>query len=73
VVPVQCELIFSRYDDGSLCLSHYHQKSDFQVACTDLSDGLPALANGCFRFVVPNSVLGDDDDTIEVKARIAIS
>jgi E3 ubiquitin-protein ligase SIAH1 len=74
VVPAQCELIFSRYGDGSLCLSHYHQKSDFQVACTDLSDGLPALAtNGCFRFVMPNSVLGDDDNTIEVKARITIS
>jgi E3 ubiquitin-protein ligase SIAH1 len=73
-VPAQCELIFSRYGHGSLCRSHY-QKSDFQAACTDLSDGLPALANGCFQFVVPNSVLGDDDteNAIQVKARIAIS
>jgi hypothetical protein len=30
-VPAQCELIFSRYGDDSLCRRHY-QKSDFQVA-----------------------------------------
>ncbi|CAN6331450.1 unnamed protein product [Urochloa humidicola] len=75
--PARCELVFSRYgDDGSLCRSHY-QKSDFQVACTDLSDGLPS-PDRCFQFVMPNSGLGDDDDdddmedAIQVKARILI-
>nr|CAB3463970.1 unnamed protein product [Digitaria exilis] len=38
----QCELVFSRYgDDGTLYTRHY-QKSEFQVACTDLFDGLPS-------------------------------
>jgi E3 ubiquitin-protein ligase SIAH1 len=37
---MQCELVFSHYDDRSSCHSHY-QSSVFRVVCTDLSNGLP--------------------------------
>ena len=72
-VSTRCKLVFSRFGGGSFCFSHY-QRSDFQVACTDLADGLPS-PDGCFQFVVPDSVRGDDDteNAIEVKARISIS
>ncbi|TVU17660.1 hypothetical protein EJB05_33708, partial [Eragrostis curvula] len=69
----QCELIFSNYDhsnNGALC-RRYYQSSEFQVACTDLSNGLPNPDLG-FQLVVPNSVLGDKEG-IQVKARIIIN
>jgi len=66
----QCELVFSRFRDRSSCRSHY-QWSVFRVVCTDLSNGLPN-PEGCFQFFVPNAVLGvgDDKNSIQVKARI---
>ncbi|TVU17613.1 hypothetical protein EJB05_33661 [Eragrostis curvula] len=63
----QCELIFSHYDgsiNGALCC-RYYQSSEFQVACTDLSNGVPN-PDLCFQFIVPNSVLGDDKEGIQV-------
>ncbi|KAF8765994.1 hypothetical protein HU200_007929 [Digitaria exilis] len=68
----QCELVFSRYgDDGTLYTRHY-QKSEFQVACTDLYDGLPST-DDCFQFVVPDSVLGEEAGCLQVKATIFTS
>ncbi|WVZ96359.1 hypothetical protein U9M48_042010 [Paspalum notatum var. saurae] len=47
-----------------------------QVAATasgDLANGTPSR-DGCFLFVVPHTVVGDDDkDRIKVKARIVIN
>ncbi|KAJ1261691.1 hypothetical protein BS78_09G050000 [Paspalum vaginatum] len=69
---MQCEMVLSRSGGGSLCRCHY-QMSDFQVARTDLANGMPSR-DGCFQFVVPHTVVGDDDqDRIEVKARIVIN
>jgi hypothetical protein len=60
---MQCERVFSRGGGrhGSLCRSRYYQKSDFQVASTDLADGLPCR-DGCFQVLLPNALLGDDND-----------
>ncbi|TVU17668.1 hypothetical protein EJB05_33717, partial [Eragrostis curvula] len=72
MTDMKFELEYSRYvdvrrRDGNQLVNHY-QKSEFRVVCTDLSDGLPDPSDG-FRFVVPWSVLGDDeDDTIQVTA-----
>ncbi|KAK3137452.1 hypothetical protein QOZ80_5BG0452420 [Eleusine coracana subsp. coracana] len=69
-----CELIFSHYgnsSNGAPC-SKYYQSSEFQVAWTDLSNGLPN-PDLCFQFVLPNSVLGDDKEGIQIKARIIIN
>ncbi|TVU17681.1 hypothetical protein EJB05_33731, partial [Eragrostis curvula] len=69
VPEMKFELEYSRYvdvrrRDGNQLVNHY-QKSEFRVVCTDLSDGLPDPNDG-FRFVVPWSVLGDDEDTIQL-------
>lgn len=70
---MECELqlthsYFNRYSrrGGDLCRSHY-QRSVFNVACTDLSNGVPN-PDDCFQFIVPNSRHRDDKDTIEVEA-----
>lgn len=72
LVSPQCELVFSRNGhDGDWCSRHY-QKSEFQVACTDLSHGLPS-SEDCFRFVVSDSVLGEEPGCFQVKATIFTS
>ncbi|CAN6326727.1 unnamed protein product [Urochloa humidicola] len=77
---IKCELSYSRRTsrrslprDGDQFMDSYYQSSKFRVASTDLSNGLPS-PDGCFQFVVLNSVHGDGGkDPIEVNARIIIS
>ncbi|OEL17996.1 hypothetical protein BAE44_0020985, partial [Dichanthelium oligosanthes] len=77
---IKCALTYSwhahrrsRPHDGDQFMDNYYQSARFRVTSTDLSNGLPS-PDGCFQFVVLNSVLGDGDkDAIEVRARIIIS
>jgi E3 ubiquitin-protein ligase SIAH1 len=64
--------VFIDRHGGCLLSNHYHSSS-FRVACSNLSNGLPN-PDECFRFVVPNSVVGDPnkEDGIEVKASTII-
>ncbi|KAL6608230.1 hypothetical protein ACP70R_041293 [Stipagrostis hirtigluma subsp. patula] len=65
-----CDDSSPREDDRFI---NYHQRSTFRVKGTDLSNGLPSFDDSV-QFVVPNSMLGDDDeDTIEVGVRIFFS
>lgn len=67
---IKFELEYSGYADvrcrDRLLVNHY-QKSEFRVLGTDLSKGLPGPDNS-FLFLVPGSVLADDQDTIQVTA-----
>ncbi|CAN6331439.1 unnamed protein product [Urochloa humidicola] len=62
----------SRPSNGDQVIEHY-QKSRFGAACTDLSNGLPSR-DGCYQFVVPDSVVADSDkDTIMVTILIVVN
>jgi E3 ubiquitin-protein ligase SIAH1 len=72
-MKMKCELTHS----WNLSLScgdqvEHSQESKFTATCTDRSTGLPNPDED-FQFVVPNSVLADDDKekTIKVGFRIA--
>ncbi|TVU17784.1 hypothetical protein EJB05_33840, partial [Eragrostis curvula] len=69
---VKCELSYMGNGDKGPHSCHqvieHYQKSRFRVACTDVSKGMSGL-DGCFQFVVPDSVAADID-TIMVTARI---
>ncbi|PVH61809.1 hypothetical protein PAHAL_3G126900 [Panicum hallii] len=74
---MECRLTYYRpwdfndnnHHGGHQVWDHY-QQSNFRVACTDLSDGMPN-PDGCFQFVLTNSVIGAyDRDGIEVRVRI---
>ena len=72
-MKMKCELTYS----WNLSLScgdqvEHSQESKFTVTCTDQSSGLPNRDEH-FQFVVPNSVLADDDkeNTIKVGFRVA--
>ncbi|TVU17724.1 hypothetical protein EJB05_33775, partial [Eragrostis curvula] len=67
---IKCALTYSRYFDEPIF--HHYLWSDLKVECTDLSDGLPNREM-CFKFIVPNSALGDKDkEAIHVKVSITI-
>ncbi|CAM0957713.1 unnamed protein product [Alopecurus aequalis] len=51
-------------------LSHL-QDSKFEVACTDLSKGMPDLRD-CFHFIVPNDVQPETDATVKVEVSFTI-
>ncbi|WVZ96325.1 hypothetical protein U9M48_041980 [Paspalum notatum var. saurae] len=74
---LRCVLSYSRvvYDplEQQKFLVSHSLKSEINVECMDISNGLPGAAN-CFPFVVPNSGLGDHDkkDPIRLKACINI-
>ncbi|KAF8666191.1 hypothetical protein HU200_053720 [Digitaria exilis] len=51
---------------------HYYQKARFQVACTDLSNGLPDRPNASFQFFVPKYDDGSNEVTFKVSAEIFI-
>ena len=72
-MKMKCELTYS----WNLSLScgdqvEHSQESKFTVTCTDQSSGLPNRDEH-FQFVVPNSVLADDDkeNAIKVGFRVA--
>lgn len=71
---VKCELVYTRHSRPQGCdqvIEHY-QKSRFRVACSDLSNGLSSL-DGCFQFVIPDSIFADiDGDAIVLTARIIV-
>ncbi|TVU17762.1 hypothetical protein EJB05_33817, partial [Eragrostis curvula] len=51
-------------------IAKYNQESEYVVACTDLSDGLPS-PDGCVQFILLDSVVADRDrDAIKVGARV---
>ncbi|KAL6897748.1 hypothetical protein ACP4OV_006707 [Aristida adscensionis] len=64
------KLTYTRYRPSDVCRS-YHQSSEFKVACTDLSDGVPDPSE-CFQFIVQSAVRGDDDDD-DAKTRVMVS
>ncbi|TVU17672.1 hypothetical protein EJB05_33722 [Eragrostis curvula] len=72
---IKCELVYSGYvssKDGDQVVSHY-QQSEFRVACTDLSNGLPDL-NERFQFIVPRFAYRDvEEDAIEVTVWLFIN
>ncbi|KAK3161022.1 hypothetical protein QOZ80_1BG0070620 [Eleusine coracana subsp. coracana] len=67
---IKFELEYTGYFDArcrdSQLVNHY-QKSEFRVVCTDLFAGLPH-PDDSFQFLVPWSVLEDDQGTIQVTA-----
>ncbi|GJN36032.1 hypothetical protein PR202_gb24857 [Eleusine coracana subsp. coracana] len=73
---VKCELSYTRRESSrpqgcDQVIEHY-QKSRFRVACSDLSNGLSSL-DGCFQFVIPDSIAADNDrDAVVVTACIII-
>ncbi|TVU17710.1 hypothetical protein EJB05_33761, partial [Eragrostis curvula] len=51
-------------------IANHSQKSEFVVVCTDLSDGLPS-PDGCFQFLVLDSVIADRDRvSISITTRV---
>ncbi|KAL6608233.1 hypothetical protein ACP70R_041296 [Stipagrostis hirtigluma subsp. patula] len=62
------KLTYTRYMPSDMCRLH-KQSSEFKVACTDLSGGLPDPSE-CFQFVVPISVRGDDEAVTRVMMSI---
>ncbi|OEL20643.1 hypothetical protein BAE44_0018337 [Dichanthelium oligosanthes] len=54
------KLTYGCYSSFDMCCMH-HQVSEFKVACTDLSNGLPD-PSGCFVFIVPRSAHRDDEE-----------
>jgi hypothetical protein len=61
-------LTYGCYRSFGMCSTH-HQSSEFKVACTDLSNGLPNPSE-CFLFIVPRSACRDDEEFIKVKVVI---
>jgi E3 ubiquitin-protein ligase SIAH1 len=62
------KLTYSCYKMFDMCCMH-RQSSEFKVACTDLSDGLPDSSK-CFLFIVPRSARRDNEEFTEVTAII---
>ncbi|CAN6326729.1 unnamed protein product [Urochloa humidicola] len=62
-------LTYGCYMSFDMCCTH-HQASEFKVACTDLSNGLPDPSE-CFLFIVPRSTRRDDEEFTKVKVVIS--
>ncbi|WVZ96345.1 LOW QUALITY PROTEIN: hypothetical protein U9M48_042000, partial [Paspalum notatum var. saurae] len=58
-----------RYWTWKLQSTMHHLRTDFIVACSDLSDALPD-PNESYQLIVPKYVHGDDDPCLAVKFRI---
>ncbi|TVU17731.1 hypothetical protein EJB05_33782, partial [Eragrostis curvula] len=50
--------------------SRHHQCSEFKLECTDLSSALPADSKERFHLVLPRTVHGQDEGTIQIEALI---
>ncbi|CAL5096992.1 unnamed protein product [Urochloa decumbens] len=61
-------LTYGCYRSFDMCWTH-HQASEFKVACTDLSKGLPNPSE-CFVFIVPRSAHRDDEEFTKVNVVI---
>ncbi|KAF8765993.1 hypothetical protein HU200_007928 [Digitaria exilis] len=64
----ELRLTYGCYRNFDMCCMH-HQTSEFKVACTDLSKGLPDPSK-CFMFIVPGSACRDDEVVTKVTATI---
>lgn len=62
------KLTYECYRSFDTCSTH-HQSSEFKVACTDLSNGLPDPSE-CFLFIVPRSACRDDEEFTKVNVVI---
>lgn len=69
---IKCVLTYSQSVQERKLLVHHHLQSDLCVDCTDLSNGPPRTEER-FKFVVPNSAVGDKETMLSMSLYVLAS